>query len=88
MDFGELVFLHPWHEVTTVAYYYLSANALKQPMEVREGRGSTVWAGRRPNANERAMLQRLQLDNHRGSTRERRPRMAPLRLASRSSPLK
>ncbi len=30
---------YPWHEVTTVAHYYLSLNALKQPMEVREGRG-------------------------------------------------
>ena len=26
----------PWHEVTKVAHYYLSVNALKQPMEVRE----------------------------------------------------
>ena len=26
-----------WHEVTKVARYYLSVNALKQPMEVREG---------------------------------------------------
>ena len=29
---------YPWHEVTTVAHYYLSVNALKQPMEVREER--------------------------------------------------
>ena len=29
----------PWHEVTKVAHYYLSVNALKQPMEVREPRG-------------------------------------------------
>ena len=26
----------PWHEVTKVAHYYLSVNALKHPMEVRE----------------------------------------------------
>ena len=26
----------PWHEVTKVAHYYLSVDALKQPMEVRE----------------------------------------------------
>ncbi len=26
----------PWHEVTKIAHYYLSVNALKQPMEVRE----------------------------------------------------
>ena len=30
----------PWHEVTKVAHYWLSVNALKQPMEVREGRVS------------------------------------------------
>ena len=30
----------PWHEVTKVARYYLSVNALKQPMEVREGEKS------------------------------------------------
>ena len=29
----------PWHEVTKVAHYYLSVNALKHPMEVREPRG-------------------------------------------------
>ena len=29
-----------WHEVTKVARYYLSVNALKQPMEVREGEKS------------------------------------------------
>ena len=27
---------HPWREVTKVAHYYLSVDALKQPMEVRE----------------------------------------------------
>ena len=27
---------YPWHEVTKVAHYYLSVNALKQPMEIRE----------------------------------------------------
>ena len=27
---------HPWHEVTKVAHYYLSVNALRQPMEIRE----------------------------------------------------
>lgn len=26
----------PWHEVTKVAHYYLSVDALKQPMDVRE----------------------------------------------------
>ena len=26
----------PWHEVTKVAHYYLSVDALKQPMEIRE----------------------------------------------------
>ena len=31
---------YPWHEVTTVAHYYLSVNALKQPMEVREERAA------------------------------------------------
>ena len=30
----------PWHEVRKIAHYYLSVNALKQPMEVREGRVS------------------------------------------------
>ena len=29
----------PWQEVTTVKHYHLSVNALKQPMEVREGEG-------------------------------------------------
>ena len=32
-----------WHEVTKVARYYLSVNALKQPMEVREGEESYSW---------------------------------------------
>ena len=27
---------YPWHEVTKVAHYYLSVNALRQPMEIRE----------------------------------------------------
>ena len=27
---------YPWHEVTKVAHYYLSVNALQQPMEIRE----------------------------------------------------
>ena len=27
----------PWHEVTQVAHYYLSVDALKQPVEIREG---------------------------------------------------
>ena len=36
----------PWHEVTKVAHYYLSVNALKHPMEVREtGRGYDAEAG-------------------------------------------
>lgn len=26
----------PWHEVTKVAHYYLSVDAVKQPMEARE----------------------------------------------------
>ena len=29
----------PWREVTKVAHYYLSVDALKQPMDVREDRG-------------------------------------------------
>ena len=29
----------PWHEVTKVQHYWLNVNALKQPMEVREGKG-------------------------------------------------
>ena len=39
---------YPWHEVTTVAHYYLSVNALKQPMEVREGRGEYAVDRNRP----------------------------------------
>ena len=27
---------YPWHEVTKVAHYFLSVNALQQPMEIRE----------------------------------------------------
>lgn len=27
----------PWHEVTTVKHYYLSVDALKRQMQVREG---------------------------------------------------
>ena len=30
----------PWREVTTVKHYHLSVNALKQPMDVREGRAA------------------------------------------------
>ena len=30
----------PWREVVKVQHYWLSVNALKQPMQVREGRGS------------------------------------------------
>ena len=29
----------PWHEVTKIAHYYLSVDALKQPMELRENQG-------------------------------------------------
>ena len=37
----------PWHEVTQVAHYYLSVDALKQPMEVREGqKSSEKWKTR------------------------------------------
>ncbi len=34
----------PWHEVTKVAHYYLSVDAVKQPMEVRED--SPPYGGR------------------------------------------
>ena len=38
----------PWHEVTKVAHYYLSVNALRKPMQVREdgvsyGQGATRY---------------------------------------------
>ena len=33
----------PWHKVTKIAHYYLSVNALKQPMKVREDRA--VYGG-------------------------------------------
>ena len=33
----------PWHKVTKIAHYYLSVNALKQPMRVREDRA--VYGG-------------------------------------------
>ena len=36
----------PWNEVTKVAHYYLSVNALTQPMEVRED--SSPYGGNRP----------------------------------------
>ena len=36
----------PWHEVTKVAHYYLSVNALRQPMEIREtNRGYNTGPG-------------------------------------------
>ena len=37
---------YPWHEVTKVAHYYLSVNALRQPMEIREtSRGYDAGGG-------------------------------------------
>lgn len=30
----------PWYEVTQVAHYYLSVDALKQPVEIREGQNT------------------------------------------------
>ena len=37
----------PWHEVTQVAHYYLSVDALKQPVEIREGqKTSEKWKTR------------------------------------------
>ena len=30
-----------WHEVTKVAYYYLSVNAMIRPMQVREAKRRT-----------------------------------------------
>ena len=39
---------YPWRQVTTVAHYYLSVNALKQPMEVREERAEYDVGGEEP----------------------------------------
>ena len=37
----------PWHEVTQVAHYYLSVDAIKQPVEIREGqKTSEEWKTR------------------------------------------
>jgi len=37
----------PWHEVTQVAHYYLSVDAIKQPVEIREGqKTSEKWKTR------------------------------------------